>query len=160
MKVNFYLKLIEEMPINLAIIGGMLFITGIFFNIFSYETHGVFTPFGPADKITAETSQFGFALAGLLTGLGTKLSNGCTSGHGLCGLARFSFRSLVAVLTFLLSGIVIATIKYHAGGLGPITSSTFSPIMVYNHEIPANICIAIGVILPFLGGYLRLRNVQ
>ena len=41
-------------------------------------------------------------LAGLLTGFGTSLANGCTSGHGVCGLGRLSVRSLVATLTFLL----------------------------------------------------------
>lgn len=41
------------------------------------------------------------ALAGVLVGLGTKLGNGCTSGHGVCGLARFSPRSLAAVLVFM-----------------------------------------------------------
>ena len=39
--------------------------------------------------------------AGLLTGVGTALANGCTSGHGVCGLARLSLRSLVAVVTFM-----------------------------------------------------------
>lgn len=110
------------MPINIGIIGGMLLIGGIFFNIFHYDTSNNFTPFGPSSEITAYTSQFGYALAGILVGFGTKLSNGCTSGHGLCGLARFSLRSLVAVMTFLISGMVIATISYHAGGLGPFTS--------------------------------------
>ena len=47
------------------------------------------------------------ALAGLFVGFGTKLGNGCTSGHGICGLARFSKRSLVAVLTFM--GTAMAT---------------------------------------------------
>lgn len=45
--------------------------------------------------------------AGLLTGYGTAQGNGCTSGHGVCGLARFSLRSLVATATFL--GVAIAT---------------------------------------------------
>src|SRR5262245_58844008 len=40
------------------------------------------------------------AVAGLLAGVGTRVANGCTSGHGVCGLARLSRRSLVAVLTF------------------------------------------------------------
>lgn len=39
--------------------------------------------------------------AGLLVGVGTQMGNGCTSGHGICGLSRFSARSLVAVVTFL-----------------------------------------------------------
>lgn len=44
------------------------------------------------------------ALAGLLVGFGTRLGNGCTSGHGVCGLSRFSKRSLVAVLVFMSIG--------------------------------------------------------
>ena len=67
---------------DLAIIGGMLLIGGIFFDIFKYGTFNHFTPFGPAADITIATSQLGFALAGILVGFGTKLSNGCTSEHG------------------------------------------------------------------------------
>ena len=48
------------------------------------------------------------AIAGLLVGLGTKIGNGCTSGHGVCGLARFSLRSLVAVAIFF--GVAIVTV--------------------------------------------------
>jgi uncharacterized membrane protein YedE/YeeE len=48
------------------------------------------------------------AIAGLLTGIGTKIGNGCTSGHGVCGLARLSRRSLVAVLVFF--GVAMATV--------------------------------------------------
>lgn len=44
------------------------------------------------------------AVAGLLVGIGTTLGNGCTSGHGVCGLSRGSPRSLVAVATFMLTG--------------------------------------------------------
>lgn len=45
-------------------------------------------------------------IAGLLVGVGTRLANGCTSGHGVCGLSRFSLRSLVATVTFIASGAV------------------------------------------------------
>ena len=44
--------------------------------------------------------------AGLLVGFGTQLGSGCTSGHGVCGLSRFSVRSLVATLTFMFFGMV------------------------------------------------------
>lgn len=47
-------------------------------------------------------------VAGLLTGLGTRLGNGCTSGHGICGLARLSRRSMVAVAVFF--GVAILTV--------------------------------------------------
>jgi uncharacterized membrane protein YedE/YeeE len=54
------------------------------------------------------------ALAGLLVGVGTRLGGGCTSGHGVCGLARLSTRSLVAVVTFMLTGALTVWI---GGGL-------------------------------------------
>jgi uncharacterized membrane protein YedE/YeeE len=44
------------------------------------------------------------AVAGLLVGFGTRMGSGCTSGHGVCGLSRFSPRSLVATLTFIATG--------------------------------------------------------
>jgi uncharacterized protein len=47
------------------------------------------------------------AVSGVLVGFGTRLANGCTSGHGLCGMARLSKRSIVATMTFL--GVAIAT---------------------------------------------------
>jgi len=50
------------------------------------------------------------ALAGLLVGYGTRLGNGCTSGHGVAGLARLSIRSIAAAATFLASGIVTVLI--------------------------------------------------
>lgn len=51
-----------------------------------------------------------WAMGGLLVGLGTALANGCTSGHGVCGLPRLSKRSLVAVLTFMTTGIITASL--------------------------------------------------
>lgn len=45
-------------------------------------------------------------VSGLLVGFGTRLGNGCTSGHGVCGLSRFSFRSLIAVLVFMVAGMI------------------------------------------------------
>lgn len=50
------------------------------------------------------------AVAGLLVGFGTRLGNGCTSGHGICGLSRISRRSLVATLTFMAAGAITATV--------------------------------------------------
>ena len=52
----------------------------------------------------ASMSWAAFLIGGFFVGFGTKLSNGCTSGHGICGLARFSKRSLVAVCTFMSVG--------------------------------------------------------
>jgi uncharacterized membrane protein YedE/YeeE len=67
----------------------------------------------PAQLVTAPPSSpistpVWIAIAGLLTGLGTKIGNGCTSGHGVCGLARLSLRSVVAVAIFF--GVAIVTV--------------------------------------------------
>jgi uncharacterized membrane protein YedE/YeeE len=59
------------------------------------------------------------AVAGLLVGFGTVLGSGCTSGHGVCGLARFSKRSLVATLTFMATAVVTVFLVRHVTGGWP-----------------------------------------
>jgi len=54
--------------------------------------------------------------AGLLVGFGTRLGGGCTSGHGVCGIARFSPRSIAATLVFMATAMVVVAILRH--GLG------------------------------------------
>lgn len=54
--------------------------------------------------------------AGLLVGFGTRLGNGCTSGHGVCGLARLSARSIVATLVFMATGMATVWIVRHITG--------------------------------------------
>lgn len=49
-------------------------------------------------------------ISGVLVGLGTRASNGCTSGHGLCGMSRFSKRSIIATMTFFAVGVGVATL--------------------------------------------------
>ena len=55
-------------------------------------------------------------VAGLLVGIGTTLANGCTSGHGISGLSRFSPRSLAAVVTFMATGLITVFILRHLSG--------------------------------------------
>lgn len=57
--------------------------------------------------------------AGVLVGFGTRLGSGCTSGHGICGLARLSKRSLAAVVAFMGAGIAAVFVLRHAFGLLP-----------------------------------------
>ncbi len=52
-------------------------------------------------------------LAGLLVGFGTRLGSGCTSGHGICGISRLSLRSIIATLTFMLSGFLVTWYARH-----------------------------------------------
>jgi uncharacterized membrane protein YedE/YeeE len=58
----------------------------------------------------------GLVAAGLLVGFGTRMGNGCTSGHGVCGIGRLSARSLVAVLVFMATAIVSTYLVRHAWG--------------------------------------------
>ena len=50
-------------------------------------------------------------VAGLLVGIGTRISGGCTSGHGISGIGRFSLRSIIATITFMFVGILTVLIK-------------------------------------------------
>jgi uncharacterized membrane protein YedE/YeeE len=52
-------------------------------------------------------------IGGLLVGFGTRMGNGCTSGHGVCGLGRLSFRSLVAAIAFTIAAIITVFITRH-----------------------------------------------
>ena len=52
-------------------------------------------------------------IAGLLVGFGTRMGNGCTSGHGVCGLGRLSMRSFAAVLTFMATAIATTYVVRH-----------------------------------------------
>lgn len=58
-------------------------------------------------------ARSGLIIAGLLVGFGTRMANGCTSGHGVCGLGRLSLRSLVAVLTFMTTAITTTFVVRH-----------------------------------------------
>jgi uncharacterized membrane protein YedE/YeeE len=52
-------------------------------------------------------------VAGLLVGVGVRMGNGCTSGHGVCGLSRWSLRSLVNVLAFMGAGVATVFVMRH-----------------------------------------------
>lgn len=54
---------------------------------------------------------------GLLVGFGTRVGSGCTSGHGVCGIARLSWRSIAATVTFMSAGAVTVFVTRHLGGL-------------------------------------------
>jgi uncharacterized membrane protein YedE/YeeE len=58
------------------------------------------------------------AIAGLLVGFGVRLGGGCTSGHGICGIARLSARSIVATTIFMATAIIVVAIMRHGFGGG------------------------------------------
>ena len=62
-------------------------------------------------NISISNSYVLMIAAGLLVGIGTRVSGGCTSGHGISGIGRFSLRSIVATITFMIVGILTVYIK-------------------------------------------------
>jgi uncharacterized membrane protein YedE/YeeE len=91
----------------------LLFLLGLVMGTAAYGL------WAPATPVRHGFPVWLLVLAGLLTGFGTAQANGCTSGHGVCGLARFSLRSLVATLTFLGAGILSTFVLRHVLGLTP-----------------------------------------
>lgn len=68
---------------------------------------------GTMPDISFIASDTRLLLAGLIVGIGTALGSGCTSGHGICGLARVSPRSIAAVLTFMATGFITTFLLNH-----------------------------------------------
>ena len=84
---------------RLAFVLGLILVPGVLF-----ASQLVAVP------VLADFSVLKLALAGLLVGIGTRLGNGCTSGHGICGIGRFSRRSMVATGVFMAAGIATVTL--------------------------------------------------
>jgi len=62
-------------------------------------------------NISISNSFYLLAVAGLLVGVGTRIGGGCTSGHGISGIGRFSLRSILATVTFMIVGILTVLVK-------------------------------------------------
>ena len=73
--------------------------------------------FGTAPQVVVTASWPLLIVAGLLVGVGTRMGSGCTSGHGISGLARLSPRSFAAVLTFLITAILTVLVMRLGGWL-------------------------------------------
>jgi len=71
---------------------------------------------GPKGGLQTGVPLWQLGVGGLLVGFGARLSNGCTSGHGICGLGSLQWPSLVAVLTFMATGFVTANAVRFLGG--------------------------------------------
>ncbi|GAB3269531.1 YeeE/YedE family protein [Parahaliea aestuarii] len=89
------------------------FVLGLVLGGFLYQWLGLGVGVGHIAAVV-DTPQL--VLAGLLVGVGTTVGSGCTSGHGICGLARRSPRSLVATVTFMLSATITVFVVRHVLG--------------------------------------------
>ena len=79
----------------------LLFLTGLIGGVAIYRTVG-----GTLQDIEIVSSIPVLIAAGLMTGLGTRMGNGCTSGHGICGISRFSKRSIFATIIFMIFAMI------------------------------------------------------
>ena len=84
----------------------LLFLIGL---IIGPTIHSLFT--SREISITISNSFLLLILAGLLVGIGTRIGGGCTSGHGISGIGRFSLRSIIATITFMIVGVLTVLIK-------------------------------------------------
>ncbi len=92
---------------RLFFILGLVF-GGFLIRLFHPESFIQLTPYNVSD----------YVIAGVLVGIGTLLGNGCTSGHGVCGISRMSTRSLVATGTFIFFGVLsVLLYKWLRGGV-------------------------------------------
>jgi uncharacterized membrane protein YedE/YeeE len=96
----------EERAWRLALVAGMILAPGVLFALT-----------GQMPELSVPVSPLMIAVGGVIVGLGASLGSGCTSGHGVCGLSRFSLRSLVAVPTFMATAAVtVFFIRHVLGG--------------------------------------------
>ena len=89
----------------------ILFLAGLVLGAFLYRLLS-----GMNNSITLDASLLTVGIGGILTGFGTAVGNGCTSGHGICGLARKSTRSLMATITFMVVGGITVFLMRHVIG--------------------------------------------
>jgi uncharacterized protein len=92
----------------------LAFIIGLMAGVAAYAAAG-----GPLAEITIEADWATLVVGGLLVGFGTRLGGGCTSGHGVCGISRFSTRSIVATVVFMVvAAATVFVVRHLLGGVG------------------------------------------
>jgi uncharacterized membrane protein YedE/YeeE len=100
-------RLFDPLPGDVA--WRVMFLAGLMLGAGAY---GIFQPV----SIQVTNSILVLVVGGLLVGYGTQLGNGCTSGHGVCGIARLSPRSIVATLMFMASAAITVYLMRHVVG--------------------------------------------
>ena len=98
-------------PIKGEVSWRILFIVGLVIGGIIYRSYG-----GTITQLEPAVDGYWVVLAGLLVGLGATFGSGCTSGHGICGIARWSVRSIAATGTFMLTAIITVFFIRHILG--------------------------------------------
>jgi uncharacterized membrane protein YedE/YeeE len=89
----------------------------LFFLVGLIATAVIVNFFAPHGEVTYSHSTLLLIISGILVGLGTRMGNGCTSGHAVCGMARLSTRSIVATLIFMSVAMLTVFITRHLLGI-------------------------------------------
>lgn len=97
---------VSSAPERLAFIAGLVLVPA-----------ALMLAFFPGLSTNITSNYAAIVAAGLLVGLGTRLANGCTSGHGVCGISRFSLRGMVATVFYLLAGGISVVLFKHILGV-------------------------------------------
>lgn len=113
-------------------IGRISGMTGVVSSLFAWRDYGrhwaiwflaglilatpVYLLAGGSTLIDMTDNQLLLVAGGLLVGFGTYIGNGCTSGHGVCGMGRLSVRSIVATVTFIVAGVITVAVMNATGG--------------------------------------------
>ena len=111
--------------------GRLAGLSGIFANVFINKSNKISNLFFLLGLVLGPLGYFYFTkapvsfeitnsvililIAGFLVGMGTRMSGGCTSGHGICGISRFSIRSITATIAFIFSGVITVFILQQFG---------------------------------------------
>ncbi|MGF1714506.1 YeeE/YedE family protein [Photobacterium chitinilyticum] len=95
-------------PENGEVLWRVLFVIGMVFSALLAPKLGFELP-----QSLPVSSFFWVGIAGLLVGIGTKIGNGCTSGHGICGMGRLSGRSIVATCVFMAVAVATVFVRLH-----------------------------------------------
>ena len=101
-------------------------------------------------------SILGFCIGGFLVGFGTKLGNGCTSGHGLCGMPRFSKRSWVSVIIFFSVAVLTANLL-NASNLSLDKTQPWFVTSDFNHLLYGGVCGLISLLFLIISGVFYVK---
>src|SRR5580658_5498533 len=104
-------------PVSAAIGGALIGLAAALLMLFTGRIAGISGIAGGLFNPRTDDRLWRLAfIAGLLAGFGTRLGKGCTSGHGICGIARLSPRSIAATVVFMVTAIVVVALTHHVIG--------------------------------------------
>ncbi|CDW73492.1 UNKNOWN [Stylonychia lemnae] len=112
-----------------------------------------FPMFDSNELAMKQTHIAAWFIGGFLVGVGVRMGNGCTSGHGVCGIPRLATRSIVATCTFMITGFALASLKYHEPFLS--NGETFGDTY---YEVWRWLTLAILILGHIYGGFVLISK--